>query len=82
MAAKTPASVSQESLGSVRLVRAVFTDVDNTDTWASAITGVIDGWFSPSTTTGSTGVSVSGSTVTFACSADNQAGTLYLLCRS
>lgn len=84
MAAKTPDSVSQESLGSLRLVRAVFssTNLDNTDTYTTNITGVIDAWFSPSTTTGVTGCSVSAGVITFACSADNQLGTLYILCRS
>lgn len=83
MAAKTPDSVYQESLGSLRLIRAKFTstNLDNTDTYATGIDGIVDAWFSPSTTTGVVGVSNSSGTLTFACSADNQVGTLFILVR-
>ncbi len=84
MAAKTPDAVYSDSLGSVRLIRAEFstTNVDDTDTYASGITGIVDTWFSTDITTGAVGTTHSGSTITFACSAANQTGTLFILVRS
>lgn len=84
MAAKTPDSVSQENLGSVRLVLGTFstTNLDNADTYTTNLTGLIKAWFEPSTTTGVVGCNISSGVITFACSADNQVGTLYMLCRS
>lgn len=84
MAAKTPDSVKQDKLGTVRLIYAFFTstNLDNTDTYATGIDGIIGAWFAPNTTTGVVGVSNSSGTLTFACSADNQTGTLFILARS
>lgn len=84
MAAKTPDSVKIDSLGSVRLIRAGFTstNLDNADTYATGIKGIVGAWFSPDTTTGVVGVSNSAGTLTFACSADNQTGTLFILAKS
>lgn len=84
MAAKTPDAVYRESLGTVNLVRCEFTstNLDNTDTYTTGIAGIVGAWFSPSTTTGVVGVSNASGVLTFACSADNQVGTLFILCRS
>lgn len=83
MAAKTPDSVRQENLGSARLVMAIFstTNIDNTDTYATGMKGIIGAWFAPDTTTGVVGVSNSAGTLTFAASADNQTGILFILHR-
>ena len=84
MAAKTPDSVKQDKLGTVRLIYANFTstNLDDTDTYATGIDGIIGAWFSPDSTKGVVGVSNSAGTLTFACSADNQTGTLFILARS
>ena len=84
MASKPPDSVAQDNLGSLRLVRAsyVATNIDDTDTWDTKIKGIVDAWFGPSTTSGVVGVAISGTTLTFAASAANQVGTLYILARS
>lgn len=84
MAAKTPDSVRMDSLGSLRLIQAIFssTNLDDTDTYATGITGIVGAWFAPDTTTGVVGVANSAGTLTFACSAANQTGTLFILARS
>lgn len=86
MAAKTPDSLSQDLLGTLRLVRALFTstNLDNTDTYATGMKGIVDAWFKPNTTTGVVGCDIDQSTgtITFATSADNQTGTLFILARN
>ena len=86
MAAKTPSSVILVgAIGSNVLKRAVFTDIDDTDTWAYGGEGLVDAWFNktddPSTAASATvGVSISSGTVTFNCGEDNNTGTLFMLC--
>lgn len=84
MAAKTPDTVRQENLGTLRLVMALFTstNLDNADTWTTGMDGIVGAWFAPNTTTGVVGVDNSAGVLTFACSADNQTGTLYILQRA
>lgn len=85
MAAKTPDSIFQEKLGTVRLILARFstTNIDDTDTYSTGMTGIVDAFFTPDTTTGVVGCSVAASTgvITFAASAPNQTGTLHILVR-
>lgn len=80
-AAKTPAAVYNEVAGSVRLIIMTFTDIDDADTYTSEIDGVITSWFQTSTTTGVVGVTESLGVFTFAASASNQVGTLFILAR-
>lgn len=84
MASKVPDSIKQEQLGTVRLILARYssTNLDDTDTWASGIKGIVDAFFTPDSTTGVIACAVSGSTITFAASAANQTGTLHILARS
>lgn len=84
MAAKVPDSIVVVKKGTVREFIATFssTDLDNGDTWASGIVGIVDAAFHPSTTTGVVGVAFSGSDLTFACSAANQLGRLVVTARS
>ena len=86
MAAKTPDSiVTQENFGSLRLIIARFstTNLDNADTYTTGLTNIVGRpWFVNSTTTGVVGCEVSGGVITFATSADNLEGDLYILTRS
>jgi len=85
MAAKTPSTITKiGTLGNATLVKAVFTDLDDTDTWASGMSGVIGQWFNRTddpTTQASVGMSVSESsgTFTFYPAEDDTAGALYVL---
>jgi hypothetical protein len=88
MAAKTPDKVYQDKLGSLRLVRAVFstTNLDDADTYASGIDAVVDYWFSPKidpSTNSSAGINIthSSGTFTFYPGVDNMEGTLFILVR-
>lgn len=86
MAAKTPASTKQENLGSVTLKMFTFTDIDDADTFASAVVGIVNAWFNrtddPTQGTEGVGVSVSGSDITFNTGEDDITGTLFMLCKS
>lgn len=44
MAAKTPETILRESMGSLTLHIASFADLDDGDTWASKIPGVVSAW--------------------------------------
>lgn len=83
MAAKTPSTIKKYNLGNVTLIRAVFTDMDDADTWASGMSGVIDQWFNrtddPTQGTEGVGVSESSGTFTFNCGEDDNTGTLFVL---
>lgn len=83
MAAKTPSSITAHSLGSVLLKRAVFTDIDDGDTYAYGGDGLVDAWFNrtddPTQTKEAIGVSISSGTVTFNAPEDNCTGTLFML---
>lgn len=88
MAAKTPSSV--KTLGKMqglRLVLASFTDLDDGDTWASGLKGVVGQWANDSddpTTQASVGVAVahSAGTFTFYPAEDNKTADLFILVRS
>ena len=89
MAAITPNSVHEDNLGSLRLIRAVFstTTIADLDTWASGVSGIVDHWFSGQndpTTQASAGVHVSNSSGTFTFHPGENAatGTLFILARS
>ena len=84
MAAKTPDTIRQENLGTVRLVMAIFssTNIDDTDTYTTGMDGIVGAWFAPDLTTGVVGVSNAAGVLTFAASAANQTGTLYILQRA
>ena len=89
MAAKTPDSIKQEKLGTVRLLRAIFstTNIDDGDTWTpTRIDGYVDHWFSGQSNPGtqaSAGVHVaySSGVFTFYPGEDNTTGTLFVLVR-
>lgn len=82
-AAKTPSTVTAYSMGSLTLKRAVFSDIDDGDTWASGMDGVVDMWFNrtddPTQTKEALGVSVSSGTFTFNAPEANCTGTLFVL---
>lgn len=86
MAAKTPSNIYVHSMGDCKLIRAVFTDIDDTDTWTSNLVGIVDQWFNatsnPATQT-DTGCNVSQASgvFTFYPGADNAAGTLFVMLR-
>jgi hypothetical protein len=88
MAAKTPATVlNLGPMGDCRLICASFADIDDGDTWASAITGIVKVWAHDTdnpTTQASVGcaASHSGSDITFYPAEDNKTVDLYLLVRS
>jgi hypothetical protein len=82
MAAKTPSTVRRESAGSQTKIVATFTDIDDTDTWASGLgTNVQDYYFvrkEDPATQANTGVAVafSAGTFTFHAEEDNSTGDL------
>ena len=84
MAAKTPSTVKNESMGSSKLLIATFTDLDDGDTWTSGIVGAKAQWFgrtdNPSTQA-SVGVAVaeSAGVFTFYPAEDNAAGDLFIM---
>jgi hypothetical protein len=70
MAAITPNNVRRENEGSTNLIIAEFAaqTINDTDTWASGITGIKRWWFGPNnnpTTQASAGIHVSNSSGTF-----------------
>ena len=86
MAAKTPDSIKTENLGSVNLVRAVFSDtnLDDADTWTSSMTGILDFWAQGKnnpTTQASTGIHISEASGVFTVypGEDNWTGTIFIL---
>ncbi len=83
MAEKAPDSIKQENLGTLRLVMAIYstTNIDNADIYTTGMDGIVGAWFSPDTTTGVVGISNASGVLTFAASASNQTGTLYILQR-
>ena len=87
MAVKTPSSVLRESNGSLTILKATFSDIDDQDTWASGIEGQVWGkWFNVTgnlSSGSSTAVSESSGTFTFytADAQSNVAGELYVLMR-
>lgn len=90
MAAKTPDNIYTESLGNLKLIRAVFssTNIDDGDTWDSNIVGIVPNgfWFGATNNPGtqaSAGVHVaeSSDTFTFYPGEDNATGTLFILVR-
>lgn len=87
MAAITPTSVTRDSLGSLSLVRAVFSTADDGDTWASGLTGILDKYTNDNTnpaTQASVGVAVteSSGTFTFHPAENGTAFTLFVFLRS
>jgi hypothetical protein len=89
MADATLTSVSNESMGSMRLITAKFSNIDDTNTWGPKLQGVIGYWCNPtddSTTQTSNVIDVTWSdttqTFTFSCGEDGRAGTLYVLTKS
>jgi hypothetical protein len=81
MAAKTPSTIRRESAGSQTKIVAYFTDIDDTDTWASKLPGVQDWAFSRidnPTNNSAAGLTVahSSGTFTFYCDEDNVEGYL------
>lgn len=88
MAAKTPASVlNLGPMGDCRLICASFTDLDDGDTWASGLSGIVKCWAQGTddpTTQANTGCAVafSGSDFTFYPAEDNKAVDLFVLVRS
>jgi hypothetical protein len=77
MAAKTPSSIIRESAGSLTSHIATFADIDNGDTWASGVPGIVF-----AVADNLVGVTVSGTTLTFTASADNLAVKALLLSKS
>lgn len=90
MAAKTPDSIVEENLGSVKLVMAKFTstNLDDADTWDSGITGILDFWIQCKTnpsTQGSAGCNVvlsATDTFTFYPGEENYLATLFVIAKS
>jgi len=87
MAVRTPDPLRVENTGSSTLHIATFADIDDGDTWASGIQGVI-GYFANATDDVTSGqlsgidVSLSGTTFTFNTGEDNRAGLLFVLSKS
>ena len=85
MAAKTPDSILSESWGSLRLYIATFStnDIDNGDTWASAIPGIVGYWgcLNDDGTQEKEGLAIalSGTTLTFKVGEANRTGIVYVL---
>ena len=84
MAAKTPSTIRQESMGSSKLLIATFTDIDATDTWTSSLSGVKAQWFNRTdvpTLQTSAGVAVgqSAGVFTFTPAEDDAAGYLFIM---
>ena len=88
MAEKTPDSVTNESMGSMRLVLATFStnDVDDGDTWVSGIPNAQAYWFNrtddPTQEAEIVDVAFSAGTFTFNAPEDNCEGILYVLTKS
>lgn len=84
-AAKTPSSLLKESVGSMSIWIAKFTDIDDTDTYASGITDIVAAWCDATDVpTGASyeGIDVgytSAGAITFNTGEDNRTGNLYIL---
>lgn len=65
MAAVTAANVEKDSMGSLILVTADLSSIDNGDTWKVPHLTSIRGWSFGCTTDDDTGATISGSTMTF-----------------
>lgn len=88
MAAKTPDSRTTHSLGSERLIRLVYsaTTIDDADTYASGIVGIVDHWFNQTddpTAQAAAGMTISESagTFTFHPGENGALGTLYVMAK-
>lgn len=83
MAEKTPSSMTTHSLGDLTLKRAIFTDIDDADTYPYGGEGVLDQWFNrtddPTGGMESVGTSNSSNTITFNAPEANCTGTLFML---
>ncbi len=84
MAKKTPSSVTRFNWGSVNAFKVVFSDIDNSDTYVSGLTGVLGQWANKTDEPGSQGnegiaVSHSSGTFTFYAGETNNAVELYVL---
>ena len=87
MAVRTPDPIIIENTGSSTLHIATFADIDDGDTWASAIKNIIGYWAvaSDDVTSGQLvgiDVSLSTSTFTFNTGEDNRTGLLYVLSKN
>lgn len=81
MAAKTPASVKFLSSGNgISIILASFADIDDGDTWASEINGIVTLVVTDKTGTTTTGLSASfsGTDVTFKTATANKAVDLLI----
>ena len=86
MGAVSPSAIRRFNIGNASLVQAVFTSVDDGDTWASGLTGVLGQLFGQTdnpSTQASAGISVaeSSGTFTFYPGEDGAAGSLFILHR-
>jgi len=87
MAVKTPDPILRENTGSSTLHIATFSDIDDTDTWASGLTNIIGYWAvaSDEATSGQlAGIDVaeSSGTFTFSVGEANRTALLYVLTKS
>ena len=86
MAAATVSSVKAESFGSMRLVEVTFTNIDDTNTYAPRIEGVIGYWCNgtddPTQEKEAIDVAYSYPTFTFSTGENTRTGILYVLCKS
>jgi hypothetical protein len=90
MAAKTPSTTIKESWGSLTLYISTFTDIDDGDTWASAIPYPVGYWINctddPDTqTSGKIDLTLSTASTgafTFQAGEDDRAAMVYVLTKS
>lgn len=85
MAEAARSRIDTYNFGSKHLYKVTFTDVDDTNTFASSFVGIVDYWFQVTDNeTAQSGynnidVQLSGSTFTFNCPEDSKTGYLYIL---
>lgn len=88
MAAVTPSKIIESSQGDNKLIIANFANtLDNADTWASGIPGIVSVMACQADTAGTAtstgaGASFSGSTITFHIGENDSAVTLWVLAKS
>ena len=87
MADRTPDPIIIENTGSSKLHIATFSDIDNGDTWVSAIENIIGYWAvaSDDVTSGQLAgidLSLSSGTFTFNTGEDNRTALVYVLSKS
>lgn len=87
MAAKTPSSIERISMGSVTLIVATFTDIDDTDTWATGLgTSAKYAWANgtddPTQAKEGIDCAMSSGTITFSTGEDNRAGWVFVIANS